>query len=68
MCLLPLYRFLFVGDNYIISYHMYTYVGITLLASIVVSCTIIIIGKINELEEKVTKENKNEENSNHQSQ
>lgn len=36
-----------VGDPYTLSYHLFSYMGITLLSGIVVTCTFIIVNKIN---------------------
>lgn len=44
--------FLFFGNKVEISYHMFTYTGIMLLCSVIVSCTYIIIKKINDLNSK----------------
>lgn len=34
------------GDPYTLSYHLFSYMGITLLSGIVVTCTFIIVNKI----------------------
>lgn len=51
--LIFLYAPFFVGDTFTISYHMYTYVGITLLGAMIVFCTILIVCKIAKLESKI---------------
>ena len=37
------------GDAFTLSYHMPSYTGIAFIASIVITCTAIVINKINEL-------------------
>jgi hypothetical protein len=37
------------GDAFNTSFHIYTYIGITLLAGLIVGCTILIIERINNL-------------------
>lgn len=49
------------GDPFIISYHIYTYVGITLLGAIIVFSTVLIIGKVEELEGKISPQAKNQD-------
>ena len=37
------------GDDYELSYHMFSYTGIAFIASLVVTCTYIIVKKIEEV-------------------
>jgi len=43
--------FIFVGDEYEMSYHMFTRMGLIVLSGIVITCTIIIVKKIDEVKE-----------------
>jgi len=43
--------FIFKGDAYEMFYHMFTRMGLITLSGIVVTCTIIIVKKINEVNE-----------------
>lgn len=40
---------IFIGDNFTISYHMFTYTGLMTLCGVIVVCTYIIIEKVNEI-------------------
>lgn len=42
---------IFKGDTYELSYHMFTRMGIIALCGINIACTIIIVKKINEINE-----------------
>ena len=56
----PLGEFVMVGgDPYTVSYHMYSYMGITLLSGIIVTCTYLIINKIDELIKELKKNGDN---------
>lgn len=60
--LIPLFA-LVPGDPFTMSFHLYTYGGITLLCGVIVACTHIIVAKLNVLLDKnkeETKENKDE--------
>lgn len=37
------------GDRFTVSYHMFTYMGITLLCGVIVTCTYLIINKMDTL-------------------
>lgn len=41
--------FMFWGNSATISYHMFTYTGIMTLCAVIISCTYIIIQKLNDL-------------------
>lgn len=47
--LTPLGMSIIGGDRYTLSYHIFSYMGITLLSGIIVTCTYLIINKIDEL-------------------
>lgn len=47
------------GDPYTLSYHLFSYMGITLLSGIVVTCTFIIVNKINFLTHKYKRDSQN---------
>ncbi|MGN9166356.1 hypothetical protein ACTNDY_13960 [Tissierellaceae bacterium HCP3S3_D8] len=42
-------QFIFVGDSFTISYHLFTYTGLITLCGIIITCTFIITEKINEV-------------------
>lgn len=48
------------GDAFTLSYHMPSYTGIAFLASIVITCTTIVVNKINELLIEIRKNKKEE--------
>ncbi|GEM_PF-976889 len=48
-------QFIFWGDAFTISYHMFTYTGLMLLCGIVVVCTCIIVEKLNEVKDAINK-------------
>lgn len=53
-------QFIFVGDSFTISYHMFTYTGLMTLCGVVTVCTCIIVEKLNEVKrefDKINKEN-----------
>lgn len=45
------------GDAYEMSYHMFTRMGLITLSGIVVTCTIIIVKKLNEIKELLKNHN-----------
>jgi len=47
-------HYIFVGDAFTISYHMFTYTGLITLCGVIVVCTYIIVEKLNEVKEKFT--------------
>lgn len=47
--------FIFVGDPFTISYHMFTYTGLMTLCGVIVVCTYIIVGKLNEVKDLLGK-------------
>lgn len=52
-------QFIFVGDRFTISYHLFTYTGLMTLCAVIIVCTYIIIDKLNEVKIEVNKsENK----------
>lgn len=48
-------QYIFVGDPFTISYHMFTYTGLMLLCSIIVVCTFIVVEKLNEVKDSINK-------------
>jgi hypothetical protein len=46
-------HFIFAGDEFTISYHMFTYTGLMTLCGVIIVCTYIIIEKLNEVKETV---------------
>ncbi len=46
-------QFIFFGDDFIISYHMFTYTGVMTLCGIVIVCTYIIVEKLNDIKKKL---------------
>ena len=42
---------IFKGDAYELSYHMFTRMGLVVLSGIIITCTIIIVKKLNEISE-----------------
>lgn len=59
----PLGALIMCGDPYTISYHMYSYMGITFLSGIIVTCTYLIINKIDTLINKLTNNDDNNKKS-----
>lgn len=58
-------QFIFVGDSFTISYHMFTYTGLMTLCGVVTVCTCIIVGKLNEIKHEFDKiNNKNDKTHN----
>lgn len=53
-------QFIFVGDNFTISYHLFTYTGLMTLCGVIVTCTFIIIEKLNEVKSIFSKPNEKE--------
>ena len=45
-------HFIFGGDEFLISYHMFTYTGLITLCGVIVVCTYIIVEKLNEVKER----------------
>ncbi|WP_066505580.1 hypothetical protein [Abyssisolibacter fermentans] len=48
-------QIIFVGDGFTISYHMFTYTGLITLCGIIIVCTYIIIEKLNEIKNLISK-------------
>ncbi|QUH20357.1 hypothetical protein [Alkaliphilus sp. B6464] len=48
-------NFIFIGDSFTISYHMFTYTGLMTLCGVIVVCTYIIVGKLNEVKDLLGK-------------
>lgn len=48
-------QFLFIGDSFTISYHMFTYTGLMTLCGIIIACTYVIVEKINEIKYELNK-------------
>jgi len=57
-------QFIFVGDSFTISYHMFTYTGLMTLCGVVTVYTCIIVGKLNEIKHEFDKIN-NENDKTH---
>jgi hypothetical protein len=51
-------QYIFVGDPVTISYHLFTYTGLMTLCAVIVICTYVIIGKLNEIMNLYNKEEK----------
>lgn len=48
-------QYIFIGDPFTISYHMFTYTGLMLLCVVIVVCTCIIVEKLNEVKDSINK-------------
>lgn len=48
-------QYIFIGDPFTISYHMFTYTGLMLLCGVIVVCTCIIVEKLNEVKDSINK-------------
>lgn len=48
-------QFIFVGDSFTISYHLFTYTGLMTLCAVIIVCTSIIIDKLNEVKNELDK-------------
>lgn len=51
----PIGQLIFVGDEFTISYHLFTYTGLVLLCGLIVTCTGIIVQKLDEIKEAINK-------------
>jgi hypothetical protein len=51
-------HFIFIGDEFQISYHMFTYNGLITLCGVIVVCTYIIVEKLNEVKERFSESGK----------
>lgn len=47
--------FIFIGDEFTISYHLFTYTGLMTLCAVIIVCTCIIIDKLNEIKIELNK-------------
>ncbi len=47
-------HFIFGGDEFYLSYHMFTYTGLITLCGVIVVCTYIIVEKLNEVKNKLS--------------
>ncbi|MCK5763587.1 MAG: hypothetical protein KAH05_05665 [Clostridiales bacterium] len=50
-------QFIFIGDDFIISYHIFTYTGVMILCGIIIVCTYIIVEKLNDIKKKLNDTN-----------
>lgn len=46
---------IFGGDSFILSYHSFTYVALILICMIIITCTLTIVQKLNEVKELINK-------------
>ena len=51
----PIGGLIFVGDEFTISYHLFTYTGLVLLCGLIVTCTDIIVQKLDEIKKEINK-------------
>ena len=49
----PIGQLIFVGDEFTISYHLFTYTGLVLLCGLIVTYTGIIVQKLDEIKETI---------------
>lgn len=50
-------QFIFIGDDFTISYHMFTYTGLMTLCGVIVICTYIVTEKLEEIKNILKKIN-----------
>lgn len=48
-------QYIFIGDQFTISYHMFTYTGLMVLCGVIVVCTCIVVEKLNEVKDSINK-------------
>lgn len=53
ICTLLISQHIFVGDEFNLSFHLFTYTGLILLSGIIIVCTSIIVSKIEELKDLI---------------
>lgn len=51
----PIGQLIFCGDEFTISYHLFTYTGLLLLCGLIVTFTCIIVQKLDEIKEAINK-------------
>lgn len=42
-------QYIFTGDSFTLSFHLFTYTGLIVLCGIVIACTCTILGKLDEI-------------------
>jgi hypothetical protein len=55
ICTLLISQHIFVGDEFSLSYHLFTYTGLILLCGIIIVCTSIIVSKVEEIKDLIKK-------------
>ncbi|MEG0367350.1 MAG: hypothetical protein RR585_10965 [Coprobacillus sp.] len=48
LLIIPIGNHILPGDEHILSYTMFIYMGLTLLAGLIITCTYIIVSKLNQ--------------------
>ena len=52
----PIGELIFWGDQFTISYHLFTYTGLILIFGLIIVCTIIIVKKLDEIKDLINKD------------
>lgn len=54
-------NFIFIGDGFTISYHLFTYTGLMTLCGVIITCTFTVIEKLDEVKKIFSKLEEKEE-------
>lgn len=54
-------NFIFIGDDFTISYHLFTYTGLMTLCGVIITCTFTVIEKLDEVKKMFSKLEEKEE-------